>query len=262
MRHSTRQHGLSLVELMVAMTLSCFLLLGVSQIYIDNKRHYLYQQGQSDNQENGRFTLLLLEQQLAKAGYRRRPDVDMEQAFPATSKTAGGKTCALGSGISISKIDATSICLRYQPRDADERDCAGNGPGGTTDLSQPYTTPITNPPAFIEIITLDKNNSSLRCNGQELVAGIEDIHFELGTGPLGTKTVTGYTSTLDASNPVIRSLRYSILLASTQGQLNQGMENVACGQWKALTGQEDSPCQDERLYRIVSSGMAVRNLMP
>ncbi|BCR23333.1 hypothetical protein KAM426_08600 [Aquipseudomonas alcaligenes] len=61
-----RQFGLSLIELMVALVISSFLILGITQIYVDNKRNYLFQQGQSENQENGRYALLLLEKELAK----------------------------------------------------------------------------------------------------------------------------------------------------------------------------------------------------
>jgi type IV pilus assembly protein PilW len=52
-----RQNGLSLIELMVAMVIGLFLILGVTQIFISNQRTYLFQQAQMGNQENGRFTL-------------------------------------------------------------------------------------------------------------------------------------------------------------------------------------------------------------
>ena len=62
MLFSKMQKGLSMVELLVALAISSFLILGISQIYIDNKRNYLFQQGQAGNQENSRFVLMLLQQ--------------------------------------------------------------------------------------------------------------------------------------------------------------------------------------------------------
>ncbi len=44
---SRRQSGLSMIELLVALAISSFLILGITQIYLDNKRNYLFQQGQA-----------------------------------------------------------------------------------------------------------------------------------------------------------------------------------------------------------------------
>jgi len=52
----TAQRGLSMIELLVALAISSFLLLGMSQIYLDNKRTQLFQQNQTGNQENSRIT--------------------------------------------------------------------------------------------------------------------------------------------------------------------------------------------------------------
>lgn len=51
MKHYGTQAGLSLVELMVALAISSVLILGITQIYIDNKRSYSFQQNQAENQE-------------------------------------------------------------------------------------------------------------------------------------------------------------------------------------------------------------------
>ncbi len=37
---SRRQSGLSMIELPVALAISSFLILGITQIYLDNKRNY------------------------------------------------------------------------------------------------------------------------------------------------------------------------------------------------------------------------------
>jgi len=83
---SARQRGLSIVELMVALAISSFLILGITQLYINNKKTYLFQQSQEVNQENGRFALALLNQELAKAGYRRRPDIASPRIFRLTAE--------------------------------------------------------------------------------------------------------------------------------------------------------------------------------
>ncbi|PXC03145.1 pilus assembly protein PilW, partial [Pseudomonas aeruginosa] len=94
---SRRQSGLSMIELLVALAISSFLILGITQIYLDNKRNYLFQQGQAGNQENGRFAMMFLDQQLAKVGFRRRADDPNEFAFPAQQKTAYCEAFKAGS---------------------------------------------------------------------------------------------------------------------------------------------------------------------
>ena len=37
-----RQRGLSMIELLVALAISSFLILGITQVYIDNKRNYMF----------------------------------------------------------------------------------------------------------------------------------------------------------------------------------------------------------------------------
>ena len=61
--------GLTLVELMVAVVVSLILFLGISQIFVSNKRAYRAQDDNSHIQENGRFATGILMQDLRRAGY-------------------------------------------------------------------------------------------------------------------------------------------------------------------------------------------------
>lgn len=58
-----------MVELMVAMTISMILLAGVVQIFAGSKNSYLVQEGSSRLQENARFALTRLSEDIAGAGY-------------------------------------------------------------------------------------------------------------------------------------------------------------------------------------------------
>lgn len=61
--------GLSLVELMVAMTVSAILMLGISEIFSINSRSYKVQDDNARMQENGRFGFNTLMHDLRRAGY-------------------------------------------------------------------------------------------------------------------------------------------------------------------------------------------------
>ncbi len=252
-----RQLGLSMVELLIALAISSFLILGITQLLIDNKRNYLYQQGWSENHENGRFVLMTLEAKLTKAGYRRDPRSNMADAFPAQKKD----DCTFGIGQSLVRANAKTLCIRYQPRSANEKDCAGNGFTGKSNLGTPYTNTFDSRENIIEKLSLS-DDGKLICNGQELVEGIQAAYFDFGVSELiDTQEVSQY-KTIPAASDIIRSLRYAFLLIATPNNLSQGITNRVCeSDWKALTGQEPN-CSPGKLFQMVGSSMSMRNLMP
>jgi type IV pilus assembly protein PilW len=68
---STRktQKGVSLVEIMIAVVIGLLLMAGVGQIYISSKQTYRLQDAQSRMQENARYALELLSNDIRIAGY-------------------------------------------------------------------------------------------------------------------------------------------------------------------------------------------------
>jgi type IV pilus assembly protein PilW len=64
-----KQSGLSIVELMVAMTIGLFLLLVIANLFIGSKQTYRNQDSLSRLQENGRFVITLLGKSIREAGY-------------------------------------------------------------------------------------------------------------------------------------------------------------------------------------------------
>ena len=65
-----RQAGLSLVELMIAMTLGILLMLGVTQVFLSSKATYISNQQLSQIQESGRFAMEFLTRDIRNAGYK------------------------------------------------------------------------------------------------------------------------------------------------------------------------------------------------
>jgi type IV pilus assembly protein PilW len=68
-KRRSRQDGLSLIELMVAMVISLFLLAGVIQIFIGSKQSYRVNEGLSRLQENARYAFDRIAQDLNASGY-------------------------------------------------------------------------------------------------------------------------------------------------------------------------------------------------
>jgi type IV pilus assembly protein PilW len=274
---NNRQFGLSMIELLVALALSSFLILGVTQIYIDNKRTYLYQQGQSETQENARFVAMTFEQQLMKTGYRRRPDESPELAFPARSYTVAlsgaPRKCEFSAGDAIKRIDKDSFCIRYQPRNQLERDCNGQSLRTTAGLTTPYTSTEQ---TIVEIFSVA--DGGLRCgvpadtatavtatNNALIDSGISGLHIQYGVSDKGNKTIEKYVDAeTEISGNVVRGLRYTLLLTTTSNNLRQGMATDAYCQWEVIQSP-DKPCSeptDDRLYQLATGSVAIRNLMP
>ena len=65
-----KQSGLTLIELMVALTLSLIIMGGVIQIFIANKATYRMNEALSRVQENGRFASMFLTQDIRMAGFQ------------------------------------------------------------------------------------------------------------------------------------------------------------------------------------------------
>ena len=68
-KDSFTQQGLTLIELMIAMLLGILLLLGITQMFMTNKRIYKEQEYMSRMQENARFALNLIMYDIRMAGY-------------------------------------------------------------------------------------------------------------------------------------------------------------------------------------------------
>ncbi len=125
----TRQGGISLVEIMVALLLSLFLMGGVIQVYLSSKQTYRAQEGYSRLQENGRFALELLSRQIRMAGYKSSAWDQTETAFPPASPFGSAAQIVVGTegGTTPSPSLSDSVTIRLQgSADGTLQDCLGS----------------------------------------------------------------------------------------------------------------------------------------
>jgi len=66
-RHN-KQSGLTLVELMVSMAVGMLLITGIIQLMANNKQQYIFQSELARMQENGRYALTVIREELQMAG--------------------------------------------------------------------------------------------------------------------------------------------------------------------------------------------------
>lgn len=276
------QYGLSMIELLIALAISSFLILGITQVYIDNQRHYLFQQSQSGNLDSGRFAALLLDQYLGKAGYRRTPSSLQEMAFP--ERAASGGCMAFSAGASVTGLEAsqgTGFCVRYQPQVSAEVDC--QGVASSTVFTQAFPPNLTADDLIVLAFKYEPGASTELQNGRllckslnaatpqftEQLTGIADMRVDFGIGSTDvlSKEITSFVpqNAWATGSGEIRSVRYSLLLASRTGQRDSDDSKILTD-WLAVapaaTKTRLESGDNKRIYQVVGSTQNVRNLMP
>ncbi len=277
------QYGLSMVELLVALAVSSFLILGITQVYIDNKRSYMFQQSQSNNQENTRFAELTLNTLINKAGYRRAPDQLIEDAFPKSTSTDDCEVFIEGAAVAAFKPKSGTkeigFCIRYQPASSTDFDCQGNTVKtvARTNIDKPFIKT-----AQEELVTLaikfvpnaDLVKGSLQCKNltgtapafEELIDGVADINFQYATSE-GDLFERKLKNNPWSTNPtgLVRAVRYSILLTSRANQRDG--ESVIYNDWVNAVSDTTNKARiqagdNQRVYQLAGSTQTLRNMMP
>lgn len=86
---SCSQKGFTLVEIMIALSISVLLITGVVQLYLSTNDGFRRSDAYARLQENGRFSLDLLTHSIRLAGYRSNPSSNFTDAFVNTSAITG-----------------------------------------------------------------------------------------------------------------------------------------------------------------------------
>jgi len=235
----TRQQGLSLIELMVALTIGLILMLGVGQIFLSNKASYNIQNGLGQLQENARFALNIMSQDIGMAGYDPVEDGTTVDAFNAANTLENqsanadlGFTVAAGTASDTVEINYTSAT-----------DCNGNASGGTA-TNRYYL-----------------NNTDLMCLGNgsataEVIAeGIENMQILYGEDTDNTGIANHYVSASNVTDwTTIKTVRIA-LLASTIEAVGALDDNT----YSLLNTPPLGPMDDNQLRRIFSQTTLIRN---
>jgi type IV pilus assembly protein PilW len=88
--------GFSLVELMVALVITLILIAGIGQIFLSSKKSFTIQDALSEQQENGRYVMDTLAQDLRRAGYLGGAIIIQPTSW-SLPVTTGSDICAAGN---------------------------------------------------------------------------------------------------------------------------------------------------------------------
>jgi type IV pilus assembly protein PilW len=107
-RSRRRQTGLSLIELMVAITIGLFLLLGLVAVFANSNRAHMDLSRASQQIENGRFAVQLMTDDVSLAGFygRYALQLPVPGALPDPCEIATMATLRTGAALPIQGYDA------------------------------------------------------------------------------------------------------------------------------------------------------------
>lgn len=149
MKTTLKQHGLTLVELMIALTLGMFVILAVTGLVISSKSTQSTQNDAASIQDTGRFALDNISRSIKQAGYvnfdkEDAPLVNTESMTPSImgidasslKKTTYGIDSPIGKSINSSDVLALRFFGSGNPADNTILNCAGFGvPAPTSQIN-------------------------------------------------------------------------------------------------------------------------------
>ncbi len=200
----SKQRGLSIVELLVALVISMLLMTGVVQVFLSSKQTYASNEAASRLQENGRFALEFIAQSARHAGYVEAANSTAAPPNPIASPGAANCNTSQVCSVQGAGNASDTIGFALQPRivDGARRDCLGNTLGGAT----AHRDLIIN--QFEIIPGADDNPSALGCKSWNFTNGAG----EWVAGPQALPLVEG----IDALQ-----IQYGISTAGDRNNVNQ-----------------------------------------
>lgn len=177
---SKKQHGFSLVELMIAITLGMVLMGAALQFMVSTRGTYELNDDISRIQENGRIALDLIVRDLQLAGYRSPSNGADGIATPDffLKETAVANTFMLDGGGANS--DRLAIQFDPPPDDGTETDCLGNVFPADARLVNVYTINDLDGDGINSLYCQGFNASAgawLGAGAQPLVDGIDNLQI-------------------------------------------------------------------------------------
>ncbi len=256
----TGQRGLTLVEMMVAMTIGLIVLVGVGSIYVSSLRTYRIQEDDARLQESGRYVIELIGRSIRQAG------ADAEMTYNAATATldCAAPACQPVNGTNgVAGAPDTLAVQFYANRDElvagnwIMRDCTGG-------LNQASTnTIITN--------TFSMAGTSFRCNGstggvQEIAANAEDFQVLYGIDTTGDQSADQYLAAPASWDQVV-SARICLRIVSANNRVSDTPQRFlncagALGTSPATLvggGLSDAAAGDLRLRRTFVATFNLRN---
>lgn len=240
------QIGLSLIELLIAMLISAFLIAGILQIFIGSKQTYSMQQNLSRLQENGRFALEFLERDIRMAGYW---DCLVQSTTNTISDISGQDNVGLNAS------DTLTLKGAYTEAITGSQVC-----GDPVNTAATYYTGSSSTKTYTIIKCLNSVNVGLTNDGTTkcLIEGIENMQILYGVDTDGDMSPNSYLSTPTSGVSVksdwdkVVSINISLLAVTLDDNLTSQPIPYT------FNGNTYTP-PDRKIRRVFTTTIALRN---
>ncbi len=236
MKTKFSQHGMTLVEILIALLLGAFLIGGVLEIFSSSKQTSKMQENLSRIQENARFAMNSITRDVRQAGYR--------ECLTAALTPISGTNGAGNAQDSITLEQSTGAC--GAPVTANTRYTIQTGASGRLSLFK-----RERPPAAAVAVELVEDIQNM-----QVLYG-EDTNMDSATGISTDYVANRYVAFGTAGLNMARvvSIRISFLVSSMDDNLTPTTANTF--PYNGANIAIAPP--DRRLRRVFTSTIAVRN---
>jgi type IV pilus assembly protein PilW len=243
MTRNNRQQGLTLIEIMVALVISLFLLAGLLQLFIGTRQSARIQENLSRVQENGRYAVDYLGRVIRLAGYRSKETIKQGDSFE--ERFTGSYAIKDNSSESKSPV---IVFEGENTGEGEVRDC----------LNQLITSLPGTP--VLATNTLKITDTTLQCQTsptkiETVVDGVEDMYVLYGENTDGDLlgVADRYVSGPFVSDwKKVVSVRVSFLLQTLENNLAESPQPYT------FKGVSTTPT-DRRLRRVFTTTITLRN---
>ncbi|MFT5532536.1 MAG: type IV pilus assembly protein PilW [Burkholderiaceae bacterium] len=215
--HLLRRHaGFTLLELMVSITITLFLMAGMLGLVVSMKSSFTTQDQLGRTQENALFALTILDTMVRHAGYFPNPASNTESAAmpQTTTANADGSTYALGQSITgsagaVSASDTITVRFQAAPNDG-LMNCVGDTNKTGSNISWSNTFAVN-------------ANSQLTCSVSAdggapaapvvLIDNVASLRVLYGVDTLNDNNVDRYVSATDIGSTYAYTSVHSVKLS-------------------------------------------------
>jgi type IV pilus assembly protein PilW len=252
---AARQRGVSLVELMVGVALSLFVLTGIITVYAANRQSFQVQTNLAEIQEAGRFAVDTIARAARLAGYQG--DSPSEWVLGALSQTNGGVDVVSGANDDTSdaaiKDGTDSFTVVYQASsDGLFADCLGLSTAAAgSNVSNTFSISASN---------------ALQCSTDggashtALLENVENMQVLYGVDTDDDQQANSYVTANKVSDwGTVVSLRVALLVRSRDDGVALAADTRAWQLLDKAVYTSLAPANDNRVRRIFSSTIRLRN---
>ena len=251
--NTIRQSGYTLIELLISVSLGLAMMSVAMQYLVGSSASFNATESASRIQENGRFALSMITDELRMAGYGD-PNNGPRPGYFLTTACGGFDPCTANGANAL----PDRIAIWYDPPadDGTETDCTGSALGANAQVANLF---------YLE--TSAEGVSSLMCRGfdvsandwnaagQPLIDGVDNLQILYGINSAGTSSYISADAMTAANWDEIVSVRIVVLVST-------GLEDGSSGQDTRTYDLVDAPeisLTDAFNRRVFSTTVVINN---